>query len=168
MQRAANLAGDPTPIKRRENGGDDSRTTFDQTAGPRLSSQVAADPFRVPSQINHSPNNRPVCIQSVKNPVGKNPAKTAVVILMDYTMNSRRDLQTVNIGTQTSGKILTQPAFLRLVEKESIVEILKRILRNLHPDHLTPIVPFTVSQSRSCAAPARTRARRLSNKSFCS
>src|ERR1035437_2517905 len=63
--------------------------------------------------------------------------------------------------------LVTESRLLRLVEQESIVEVLECVFRNPDPDHGPPMVPFTDSQSRSCAAPFRTLARRRSRRSFC-
>ncbi len=76
------------------------------------------------------------------------------------TVCASRYLQSFNIGPKTSCKIITQACSLRLVKQEPIIEILERVFRNLNSNHGLPMVPFTASQSKSCAAPSRTLARR--------
>jgi hypothetical protein len=70
------------------------------------------------------------------------------------------EIRNPSICSQARRKVIAQSTLLRLVKKKSIIEVLQRILGDFDVDHLLPIVLFTDSQSRSCAEPSRTLARR--------
>lgn len=96
----------------------------------------------------------------VEYAIGKDSAQKAMVVPVNDAMNARSDAQPLNIGAQTTRKIVSQAALLNLVKQESVVEVMKGIIGNLNSDHALPIVDLAASQSRSLAAPASTRERR--------
>src|ERR1035438_8966492 len=91
-----------------------------------------------------------------------------MVIMVNRAVDACGHFQSFNVGLQAGREVVTEPCLLRFVEQESVVEVLECVLGNPHPDHGRPMVPFTDSQSRSCAEPLRTLARRRSRSAFCS
>src|SRR5437899_1867901 len=91
-----------------------------------------------------------------------------MIVAINNPVDARGDFPSFDVGSEASRKIITESRLLRFVKQKSLVQILKGVLGNPYFGHCLPIDPLTDSQSRSCAAPSRTLARRRSKRSFCS
>lgn len=80
--------------------------------------------------------------------------------MINNPVNARRHPQPFDVASETCHEIVTQPLLLCFVSQKFLIQVLQRVLRNLHPDHLLPIIPLTESQSTRHASPSRTLARR--------
>jgi Phage integrase, N-terminal SAM-like domain/Phage integrase family len=125
-----------------------------------LSFEMLPYPCGISSQIDDGPDHGSVCLHRVKDAIRKSSAEQPVVVLVNNAVGAGRDLEALDIGSETGSEIIAQAGLLCFIKQEALIQILKCILRDPDLNHGLPMVPFTLSHSRSLTEPSRTRARR--------